>query len=235
MSIALLERAAAELGPLVEEVAFVGGATVVLWITDPAAPEPRPTKDVDVVVEVTTRVAWHDFEERLRRQGFREDSSSRVICRWRSGDGGEGDLILDAMPAEARLVGFENRWQAPGLAAAVERALPSGASIRAIPPPFLAATKLEAWKGRGGGDHLGSADLEDVVALVDGRVELVDEVAAAPEDVRSFLSTEITALLGEPRFLDAVYGFVSGPSGERRVDDVVLPRLRGLIAVDDAG
>jgi hypothetical protein len=52
MSIDLLERGAAALGPLVEQVAFVGGATIVLWITDPGAPVPRPTKDADVVVEV---------------------------------------------------------------------------------------------------------------------------------------------------------------------------------------
>jgi hypothetical protein len=38
MSIDLLERAAGALGRLVEQVAFVGGATVVLWITDPGAP-----------------------------------------------------------------------------------------------------------------------------------------------------------------------------------------------------
>lgn len=82
MSIAMLERAAQVLDPFLDEVAFVGGATIALWITDPAAPEPRPTKDVDVVVEVASRLAWHNFEERLRAQGLRNGSSSQVICRW---------------------------------------------------------------------------------------------------------------------------------------------------------
>jgi len=40
---------------LKEEVVFVGGATVGLHITDPAAPEVRLSKDVDCVVEITTR------------------------------------------------------------------------------------------------------------------------------------------------------------------------------------
>lgn len=66
MTIDLLERGAAALGPLLDEVVFVGGATVTLWITDPAAPTPRPTKDVDVVVEVVSRAALHDFEARMR-------------------------------------------------------------------------------------------------------------------------------------------------------------------------
>ena len=66
MSVELLELAAATLGELVDEVVFVGGATVTLWITDPGAPPVRPTKDVDVVVEVTTRSEFHAFEARLR-------------------------------------------------------------------------------------------------------------------------------------------------------------------------
>lgn len=55
MSIQLLEEAAARLEPVLEEVVFVGAATLVLWITDPAAPEVRPTRDVDVIVEVFAR------------------------------------------------------------------------------------------------------------------------------------------------------------------------------------
>ena len=55
MSIDLLELGASVLGDLVDEVVFVGGATVTLWITDPTAPPRRPTKDVDVIVEVAAR------------------------------------------------------------------------------------------------------------------------------------------------------------------------------------
>lgn len=51
----MLERAAEELAPFIDEVAFVGGATIALWITDQAAPEPRVTKDVDLVVEVASQ------------------------------------------------------------------------------------------------------------------------------------------------------------------------------------
>lgn len=33
----MIERAAQELAPFIDEVAFVGGATIALWITDHAA------------------------------------------------------------------------------------------------------------------------------------------------------------------------------------------------------
>lgn len=38
MSVELLELGASALGELAGEVVFVGGATVVLWITDPPLP-----------------------------------------------------------------------------------------------------------------------------------------------------------------------------------------------------
>lgn len=234
MSIELLERAARELAPFLDEVAFVGGATVALWITDPAAREPRPTKDVDLVVEVTSRLGWYDFEARLRKHGLRHDITSAVICRWRAGSGGE--LLLDVMPSDAALLGFENHWQRPAFERALMCSLPSGASIRAISPPYLLATKLEAWNGRGGGDHLRSHDLEDVILLVDGRSEIVDEVASAPGDLRAFLAHELAVLLEHPQFLDALDGTVvgfgsgsgSGSGDEDRVDAVLLPRFRQL-------
>lgn len=109
MSIAMLERAAQELAPFLDEVAFVGGATIALWITDQGAPSPRVTKDVDLVGEVASRAGWYRFEERLRAHGLRNDSSSRVICRWRAGSPGD-ELLVDLMPGDASILGFENRW-----------------------------------------------------------------------------------------------------------------------------
>jgi hypothetical protein len=228
----MLERAGEELEPFLDEVAFVGGATVALWITDPAAPEPRVTKDVNAVVEVFSRTAWYRFEERLRARGLRNDASSPVICRWKAGILGD-ELVVDLMPGDAGILGFENRWQRPALEHATAVDLPSGRRIRAISPPYLIATKLEAWKGRGGGDHLRSHDLEDVITLVDGRAEIVDEVLAAAPDVRAFLGEEIATLFEQPRFLDAIDGTVigfggSGSGGEDRVDDIVMPRFAAL-------
>jgi predicted nucleotidyltransferase len=152
VNIELLEMAAEALGELVDEVMFVGGATVELWLTRPSTMEVRPTEDVDVVVEVTTRTAFHAFRAKLRQRQFAEDQESRVICRWRHQESG---LILDAMPARAEILGFKNRWQAEALPHAVVRALPSGARIRTAPPPYLLAMKLEAFGGRGRGDFIG--------------------------------------------------------------------------------
>jgi hypothetical protein len=236
VSVELLDLAAATLGELVDEVMFVGGATVALWITDPGAPPVRPTKDVDVVVEVTTRSAFHEFEARLREHRFAEDQEDGIICRWRHPDTG---LILDAMPADPSILGFANRWQAAALPHAVERVLPSGATIRAVSPPYLLATKLEAFKGRGRDDFLASRDFGDIIALVDGREELVGEVTEVTEvsdDARAYIAAEIERVLEHPRFLDGLFGALPPDAASQpRAEAVVLPRLRAMTAGPEPG
>lgn len=57
------------LGELRDHVVFVGGATVPLLVTDPAANPDRPTDDVDIVVEATSPVTYYALAEKLRTRG----------------------------------------------------------------------------------------------------------------------------------------------------------------------
>ncbi len=56
-NVEMLVRAAQALGALKDEVVFVGGAVVDLFITDPAAPRPRFTQDV-AVISARRASAW---------------------------------------------------------------------------------------------------------------------------------------------------------------------------------
>jgi nucleotidyltransferase AbiEii toxin of type IV toxin-antitoxin system len=135
------------------------------------------------------------------------------------------------MPANPAILGFANRWQGASLPHATKRLLPSGTTIRAVPPPYLLATKLEALSGRGRQDFLGSRDFADVIALVDGRAELVDEVRQSDTDLRMYLADELARLATDPRFLDGVAGALRPDSASQaRAESVVRPRLREIIA-----
>ena len=57
----MIEVPAVHLSNLCEEVVFVGGAIVALLITDPAAPRVSSTKDVDLVVSVTTNFEYSEI------------------------------------------------------------------------------------------------------------------------------------------------------------------------------
>jgi hypothetical protein len=210
MSVELLELAATALGPLCDEVVFVGGASIQLWITDPAAPATRTTEDVDVVSAASTRVGYYALGERLRERGFEEASDSRVICRWRHSG---ASLVLDVMPQDDRVLGFSNRWYPHALETAAPRELPSGAHIRAAIPPSIVATKLAAWKGRGQGDLLRSLDVHDVLVLIDGRAELADELVVEPQDLRTYVVDELSVIADHAYFSHLLEGACTDTGG----------------------
>lgn len=166
--------------------------------------------------------------EAAEELGLQQDQESGVICRFRDENTG---LILDVMPTEASILGFTNEWHGPAFANAVTRSLPSKARIAVVPPPYLLATKLEAFKGRGKGDLLGSRDFADLVALIDGREELLLEVASAPPDVRDYIKVELRLLAETPFFENSVAGhLMPDPSSQERAIDVVIPRIAELLA-----
>jgi hypothetical protein len=74
----IIETAARALGPLCDELVFLGGCATALLITDSAAPPVRVTRDVDALAEVRTPTEYHSLEKRLRRRGFEVDSSRDV-------------------------------------------------------------------------------------------------------------------------------------------------------------
>jgi predicted nucleotidyltransferase len=218
MSEALLELAADILGPLVDEVVFVGGATVHLWLTEAAAPPVRATDDVDVICDVTSYAEYQALSERLRERALEEAMDEPVICRWRHRESG---LAIDVMPTSEDVLGFSNPWYEVGIATAVELELPSGKRIRAVAPPVVVATKLAAWLGRGGGDVLTSLDVHDIVVLIDGR----------PEHLRDFVAAELASLREVNYFEYVVQGAVAayGDVANERAT-ILAERLDAIIA-----
>ena len=140
-----LVRVAKTLGPLADELVFVGGRVAELLVTDPAGTRVRPTDDSDAVVEVTGRVGYYRFGERLKEQGFAEDTSPGApVCRWRSGDD-----VLDVMPADGSVLGFYNAWYGHALDTAVQYDLEPEVTIRIAAAPAFIATKWDAFNDRG--------------------------------------------------------------------------------------
>ncbi|HEY7257021.1 MAG TPA: nucleotidyl transferase AbiEii/AbiGii toxin family protein [Solirubrobacterales bacterium] len=231
-NLAMLERALEHLGELDQDVVFVGGATVDLWITDAAAPEFRPTEDVDVIVEVSSRRDYYRLEERLREAGFENDQESGMICRFRYP---YPELVLDVMPTDASILGFSNEWLKHAYANSVKYTLPAGQAIKVIPPPFLLAAKLEAFGARGKSDFYGSRDFGDIVALIDGREELVDEVVGSPAELRRYVAGQLKDLSGHPAFPNGLEGALPpGPEAPDRVIQVIRPRVDQLIGIGAA-
>ncbi len=161
----VLVDAAKLLKPILGELVFVGGCITALLITDNAAADVRPTYDVDAIAEITSYVGYAKFSERLKALGFREDArESAPLCRWC-----QQTTTLDVMPLDGKILGFKNRWYGPAMETAEERELEPGLKILMVNPVYFCASKLEAFGDRGKDDYLGSRDLKDLIAVVDGR------------------------------------------------------------------
>jgi predicted nucleotidyltransferase len=222
----MMETVAEALGDdLCQQMVFVGGCSTAVLITDEITlQEVRATDDVDLIVGLSGMVQWMHLQQTLRARGFTISGEDEVICRMRL-----GRLKVDFMPDDPKILGFSNRWYKEGIETAITYALPSGRLIRHLTPPLFLATKLEAYVGRGRNDPFASHDLEDIINVVDGRPVLLDEVQAAPIDVRRFLSEQFQALLRHPDFESFLDGNVRGPEG--RVG-IVQQRVKALAGMD---
>jgi hypothetical protein len=220
----LLVEAAKLLKPILGELVFVGGCTTALLITDKAAADVRPTYDVDAIAEINSYVEYSSFSEKLKALGFHEDMREGApLCRWC-----QETTTLDVMPLDGSILGFKNTWYKPAMGTAEERELEPGLKILLVNPVYFCASKLEAFGDRGKNDYLGSRDLEDVIAVVDGRQELVGEIQAAQSDVRSYLGSEMAKLLGAREFLDALPGHLAPDSASQERVTTVMARLREI-------
>lgn len=231
-NIAMLGIVAQGLKRLKEKVVFVGGATVDLFITDPAAPGTRATLDVDCVVEIARRGEYHALEDELRALGFKHPTEENPpICRWIF-----RGIKVDVMPTEGAILGFSNRWYRDGMAKAEQVTLPNGEFVYVFSIPYLLASKLEAFHGRGREDFQASKDLEDVITLLDGHPEAEDKINAAPADAREYLRAEFSRMLANERFLQSLEGHLAAGSpiaeGERRLNKCLglMRRIAGPAA-----
>lgn len=181
--IAMLEKAASLLAALDRHIVFTGGTTIALYLDAITASEVRPTKDVDCVVEIASRGDYYALAEELRQLGLQEcQSPNAPLCRWEY-----QDLIIDVMPTAPNILGFSNVWYKPGVDKPLSHQLPSGREILIFSVPYLLASKIAAFKGRGKGNFYTSHDFEDIVLILDGCPSLENEVEQADTDVRNYL------------------------------------------------
>lgn len=156
---AVTRKIARALGSLNEQVVYVGGAVVSLYIDDPAADDVRPTKDLDLMMEIASLSKLVALREELVGKGFIQTADESVICRFRY-----EDVLVDVMATEPIGWAPGNRWFRQGFNKAYTLALEE-LTIRLLPLPYFLATKFDAFFDRGVNDVFASRDFEDIVYL----------------------------------------------------------------------
>jgi len=195
------------------DFAFLGGSVLSLLVTDPVADAIRVTKDLDVMVDVKSRLEFHKAERVLERRGFRHDTREGApICRWTF-----EEMTVDVLPIREEVLGWKSRWFCEALGAANVMRVGSH-EVKIISAPYFVALKLEAFEERGKGDFITSTDFEDVICLFNGRETVAEEILSlADSELRNALAAKFRTYLQSPEMEDAIDGFVqTEPEPERR-------------------
>ncbi len=174
----VIRRISLALGEMNEQVIFVGGATIGLYINDPAAEDVRATKDVDITVEIASLGELESIREELVQKGFTQSPEDDVICRFRF-----DNIKVDVMSTKEVGWAPANPWFSKGFAHR-ETVKIGDQMIRILPLPYFIASKFAAHIGRGGKDPRTSHDFEDIVYVIDNRTDIVAQIDKAPIDVK---------------------------------------------------
>jgi len=122
---------------LQDKVVFVGGA-IVSFYADREIFEPRPTDDVDIIIEILNYRERAELEEKLRAKGFAHDVASGIVCRYLF-----KGMTVDIMPTDDPSVGFNTRWYREGFRASIQYAIEDHHVIRILAAPYFIA---QNWK-----------------------------------------------------------------------------------------
>jgi predicted nucleotidyltransferase len=188
INIAATKKIAQALGKLNNRVAYVGGAVVSFYIDDHSAEDVRPTKDIDITLEIASLGELEKIREELTQKGFYQSSEDQIICRFRY-----EDIKVDVMSTKAIGWAPANPWFEPGYKNLIQFDI-ENTSINCLSLPYYLATKFTAFYDRGSKDPRTSHDFEDIVYLLNYTGNLEEQIELSEKPVKKYLIIPITIL-----------------------------------------
>ncbi len=215
INLEVISKIAVALGTMNEQVVYVGGATVSLYINDPAADDVRPTKDLDISLAIASLGELEVIRKQLIRKGFKQSPEDDIICRFRY-----EDIKVDVMSTKAVGWAPANPWFASGFAQK-EIIEIEDQRIQILPLPYFLASKFSAFNDRGAIDPRTSHDLEDIVYVLDNRMDIVEKLVKVPDDVRSYLADQFQRILDDRVMQEAILGNLFYETREERYQRII--------------
>ena len=217
-----IKKIALALGELNDQVIYVGGAAVGLYVNDPAADDVRPTKDVDISLSVASIGELEQMREELIKKGFIQTAEDNVICRFQY-----DHVKVDVMNSTAIGWAPANPWFAPGFSLKESLDI-EGLTIQILPLPYFIATKFEAYNSRGKNDPRTSQDFEDIVYILDNRTDLTKIlINISPRDVKVFLNGEFSKILAQPELQEAISSNLFYETRDERFS-MIMEKLKAI-------
>lgn len=192
INLALVAEVAKALKELKKDMVFVGGATISLYTNDPAAGEIRPTTDIDMTIRLAYSYSqWAAMQERLSELAFYPDPEGHAMCSYKF-----NEISVDIMPSEDGHMGAANKWYKIGFEN-IQTVNIHEERVQILSAPCFIATKFEAFNSRGG-DYRTSHDFEDIIYVIDNRIDIVREILNDNPLVKNFLKEELLKIQKHP-------------------------------------
>lgn len=221
INLKVVEKVAISLEELNDDVIYVGGAVVSLYVTDEGAEQPRPTKDIDISVQISTYSQMDELREKLALKKIYPAPSEKIMYRY-----SYEDILIDFIPFEETILGPTNSWLKPGF----EKAYPVNIGeieIKVLPVSLFLATKWEAYKSRGN-DPRTSHDFEDIIYIIDNNLEVVEDIRNANKDVQNFLKEMSTEILNHNSRNEIIECHINPFSANER-REIVIAKLNEIL------
>jgi hypothetical protein len=220
--ISAIVKVADALAEVKEKMAIVGGAVVGLYADDPAAQDVRPTKDIDLVFEIATYAELSKLEDKLIAKGFKRIMDEQVICRFKL-----DDILVDVMATKDVGWAQANPWFPAGFQHLIKYPL-EHTEIRILSFDCFLATKFSAFHNRGH-DPRTSHDFEDIIYLLDNRINLINDIINSTGNVKKYLLDEFRALINQPDLHEAMLGHLEpGTQSERFI--LLIDKLNKIVS-----
>jgi predicted nucleotidyltransferase len=184
INIAVVAEVAEALKDIKQDMVFVGGAVVSLYTDDPAADEIRPTQDIDMTLNIVNLSHWEKVQTQLGTLGFHPDPFGHAICSYKY-----KGIPVDIMATEDGPLGPANRWYKIGFEN-LWTAKAKDQEIKILSAPCFLASKFEAFNDRGSDCRM-SHDIEDVIYVLDNRINIVEEIAKDDIRIANFIKDEL--------------------------------------------
>ncbi len=211
----IIERVAIALEELNDDVVYVGGATVSLYVNDPAAKDVRATKDIDISVEIASISQLEELRENLTAKGFIQTADLKVICRFKL-----EEILLDVMGTKPIGWALANPWFELGFEKR-ELIEMDNLSVHIMPLPYFLASKFVAHNDRGGSDPRMSHDFEDIVYILDNRTDWHDIIINSENKVKAYLMTQFQNILESNKMQEAILGNLDYRTQEERYKKII--------------
>ena len=214
------------LGELNERVIYVGGAVVSLYIDDLSAEDVRPTKDIDISMEIASIGELETLRELLIQKGFYQTAEDDVICRFRY-----KDIKVDVMATKEIGWAPANVWFAKGFDTAFTIDL-EGIEIKILPLPYFLTTKFSAFYERGGTDPRTSHDFDDIVYILNHTSNVKELIESSEKEVQQFLKEAFLKIVADDLLQEAILGNLFYEYQTERFEKIIRTLKEIVINID---